>query len=419
MKLAIISDTHFGDDNCLLVTKQNSDVALGAKYKEFADAVGKDNDYLVLAGDVFDFSITSYENAYKCGKTFLQQIRNDGIAKEIIYLAGNHDADIWHMVQNQKSVINRLNNNKLPESYQHSVAGIIEDRTALPQDKRGLILNQIAEKADADGSKYGGMFLDNITNPPTTFNFAYPNLYIVTDRETVLVTHGHYFDLYWAILGETAMKLAKDELKVGEPDVEKMVQMNFPLSQLACTGIGQAGVLTHVIRQVQSEVVNGDLKKVGKYLDRLEAEIGSFAKFGGAKEMMVNLIIGQTKKRFLEAIGGVEQARYSEAFIYKKEVKDRFRRFYRASLLEIEGINARTGLNIPSPWRIIFGHTHQPISWENPHPPELDSESASMPKRLVLSNTGGWIAEKGTFCGAEIFIYETGRGFGSVPVRPV
>jgi UDP-2,3-diacylglucosamine pyrophosphatase LpxH len=418
MKLAIISDTHFGDDSCLLVVRQpNGDIVPGEKYQEFVNEAGKNNDYLILAGDVFDFSIADYATAYEYGRKFFQLIKDDGIANEIIYLAGNHDADIWHIIQHQRSVINKLANNKLPELFQHSVPGVIDDRTATTQTRKGLTLDKTTAKGILKNSKYGGMFLDNITSPPTVFNFAYPNLYIVTDRESVLVTHGQYLEPYWSVLGEVSVKLAHDDLKVGEVDVEEMVEMNFPFNQLGCTGIGQAGVLTKVARQVQTDVKNGDLKKVKKYLDRLEKEIDNLTNYGWLKEMVLDYVVGKIKADLLDAIGKVEDTRYCEEFIYKKDVRERFSKFYDASLLEIGDMNARTGINVPAPWRVIFGHTHQPIPWGAPNPPKLSSVSSAAPKRLTLSNSGGWIVEKGAFCGAEIFTYDTAAGFNSISIR--
>ena len=418
MKLAIMSDTHFGDDTCLLVTENpDGSIVPGPKYQQFSQAVGQDNDYLVLAGDIFDFSIADYARAYKYGKAFFELIKTAGIAKEMIYLAGNHDADIWHIMQHQRSIINRIKDGKSPEPFQHSVAAIIDDRAFTADEMKGLTLDKTKAQGRGSGAKYGGMYLDNITDPATIFNFAYPNLYIVTDKETVLVTHGQYLEPYWAIIGEMAVKLAYDDLKVGDVDVEEMVEMNFPLNQLACTGIGQAGVLTKVARQVQIDVKTGNLKRVKKYLDRLEKEIDDLTDYNWLKELVVDFIMGKVKKELLDVIGNTEQTRYSEEFIHKKDVNERFRRFYYSSLLEIGEINERTGWNIPAPWRVIFGHTHQPIAWNDPNPPKLDSVSSSAPKRLLLSNTGGWIVEGEAFCGAEVFVYDTKKGFGSISFK--
>jgi hypothetical protein len=418
MKLSIITDTHFGDDSCLLVKKQSpGDIVAGPRYPDFINAAGKENDYLVLGGDVFDFSIADYATAYECGKAFFQLIKDDSIAREIIYLAGNHDADIWHIVQHERSVINRINGGKLPETFQHSVAGVIDDRKSASRQQRGLSLDRTTGKGAKGKPRYGGMFLDNITDPPTTFNFAYPNLYIVTDEETALVTHGQYLESFWAILGEMAEKLAYEDLNIGDVDVEEMVEMNFPLNQLACTGIGQAGVLTKVARAVQVDVKNGDLKRVTRYLNRLEKEIDELTDYSWLKEKIADLLASKLKDELLEAIGGADQSRYSEEFMNKKDVKARFKRFYASSLLEIAGINGRTGQNIPAPWRIIFGHTHQPIPWNDPSRPKLGLVSSNIPKLLMVSNGGGWIEENNAFCGAEVFTYETGKGFRSVSIR--
>ncbi len=421
MKIAIISDTHFGDDQCTLVKKNGSSFTTGARYKDFLNAAGQDNDYLVLAGDVMDFSIAPYEIAYDYARFFFQQVKNDGIAKEMIYLAGNHDADIWHIIQHQRSVINKIERRVLPESFKHSVPGIIDDRSNTPKENKGFTLHDTTVRAvdKVTGKRqYGRMFLDKITDPETVFNFAYPNLYIVTDSETVLVTHGQYLELYWSILGEIAMKVAYDDLKVGEVDVEEMVEMNFPLNQLGCTGIGQAGVLTKVVRQVELDVKGKDISRVvRKYLNRLEHIIDDLTQYGWLKEIIVDYIIKKAKEEILDAIGNIEQTRYSEEFIHKPDVKDRFRKFYNDSLLEIGGVNSKTNLNIPAPWRIIFGHTHQPISWNDPNPPKLDSVSSASPRLLTLHNTGGWLEDKGVFCGADVFVYQSDKGFSSQPIR--
>lgn len=415
MKFAIISDTHFGDDNCTLVNAENDKVVEGPKYEEFKKAAGIGNKYLILAGDILDFSIASYEKAYRYAQFFFQKVKDDNIADEIIYLAGNHDADIWHIIQHQRNVIKRLEDEKLPKAYKHSVPGIIDDRKDSPD--RNLILYGVTPRQEPGKPRYGGMFLDKITKPDTFFNIAYPNLYIVTDSDSVLVTHGQYLERYWALLGEILPKIAYDDLKIGSVDIEEMIEMNFPLNQLACTGIGQADVLTKVVRQVEHNVKDGDFHRARKYLDRLEKEIDEITDYGWLKELIVDYIIKKIKEEFLTSVEKVRETRYSEEFIYEKDVRERFGRFYNASLLEIGDINSKPEHNIPAPWRVIFGHTHQPIPWGASKPPKFYAVSSAAPKPLTLHNTGGWLSEKSRFCGAEVFTYETDKGFSSVSVR--
>ncbi len=75
MKLAITSDLHLGDQLCSLVKWNGNDFIEGPKYKEFREAAGTKNDYLILLGDILDFSVTSYENAYRAGKVFFTWCR--------------------------------------------------------------------------------------------------------------------------------------------------------------------------------------------------------------------------------------------------------------------------------------------------------------------------------------------------------
>lgn len=420
MKIAIISDTHFGDDQCSLVRLESNQPVVKEGYSRFKELVGQGNDYLVLAGDILDFSIASYDKAYQCARRFFQEIQKDTIASEIIYVAGNHDADIWHIVQHQRSVINRLEKRKDPEAYEHSVAAIIDDRARSAAECKGLTLDKVTPQQQG-GRKYGGMFLDKITTPDTIFNFAYPNLYVVTDNETVLVTHGQYFESYWAILGELATTIARDDLRVGEVDVEEMVEMNFPLNQLACSGIGQAGCLTRLVRQVQRDVKNGDLERIKEYLDRLGKKIDEITDYGWIKELVTDLIIKGAKHELLASLEKMEETRDSEDFFFKQEVQDRLKGFYDSAVLEVASINTRPpfnkpGCGIPAPWKLICGHTHVPIPWNARNLPAVRCISSYAPKLVTVHNTGGWLKKSDGSIPAEIFKYETNAGFSSVTV---
>ena len=63
------------------------------------------------------------------------------------------------------------------------------------------------------------------------------------------------------------------------------------------------------------------------------------------------------------------------------------------------------------------GHTHQPIAWGSD---ELTDSVDGHDVRFC--NTGGWLLRKGAdgrldYLGAEIVVYETGRGLRSIPIR--
>lgn len=419
MKLAIISDTHFGDKTCQLVTKnEDGSYAKGPRFDKFANAVGNGNSFLVLAGDIFDFSISDYTTAYEYGKKFFELVQEAELAEEMIYLSGNHDFDVWHTMQHQRSIINRIIKREKPQKeFQHSVAGIIDDRPGMSDDQKGLTLDRTTRKSGK--KRYCGMFLDYLTDPPTYFNFAYPNLYIVTEQGTVMVTHGQYFEPYWSILGEIAVKIAGDdlELKPGEVDIERTVEMNFPFNQLACTGVGQAGLLTErVMEPLEKDIKEHKLDRVTKYLDKLEKVVDDMTEYGLVVEWLADYAASKGKQKLLKILGSIETTRGNERYL-TNDFKMRIESFYKSSLLEIKGINARTGQNIPMPDTMIFGHSHLPVPWNHRGVVrDVVKLNLNEGKQLTLNNTGGWLGEKEIFCGANIFLYETDKSFISVPV---
>jgi predicted phosphodiesterase len=396
---------------------------IGPAYKAFRDAVGR-VDYLILLGDIFDFSVTSYEAAYKQAKVFFKRLQEDHLAKQFIYVPGNHDYDIWHTVEHQVNVINQLKQGQLPREFKRSVPGVIDDRT---QSQEKFLLPDVTPKPDIhdDHAYYGQLFLDNITRsarwegPQLTFNFAYPNLYLITDSgECALLTHGHYFEAYWSIAAEWTNRIAGDALDLeleGELNLREMVGINLPLSQLACTGIGQAQPLTQILRGIQREIQTGKTSSLDKYLERLHTVIRQEEKLPLPLRLAESLLLRWVRKRLLGYLGSMEKTRYSKQFIKAPHVRNRFRNYFHTSLNEIQRLRRDYGLDIPVPDHVFFGHTHQPIPWGSE---ELIDKVNGHDVRLY--NTGGWLMREdggGDFTGAEVVVYETGKGIRSEPIR--
>lgn len=427
MRIAIISDIHLGDTMSVLAFRDKTgNIRVGGKYEEFKKKVRekfnkKTLDYLVLLGDILDFSIASYYDAYDIGKFFFQQLKNDKIAKEIIYVPGNHDFDLWHAVEYEVNVVSRFKQGKLPKPFRMSIPGIIDDRKDEPT--KGFTLHNVTARTVKNKPKYAGLFLDNITKPATPFNFVYPNLYLVTGEECVIITHGQYLEMYWSVLGKWALKIINGDLHLKNKDLlnlKEMVAVNFPLCQLACSGVGQAGPLTTVVQELEHDIKEHDTKKVEIYLDRfgdeLKKESGWFAK------LLEGFAFRLAKRKALKALANMESTRYREEFLEDPEVRRRFTDFYNSTLLEIEEIKNKYGTKIPAPTRMIFGHTHQPIPWGSTEAPSIELPQLPKGKAFTMYNTGGWLNkmdenDQPHFCGAEIFFYDTGEGFSSVNIE--
>ena len=192
--------------------------------------------------------------------------------------------------------------------------------------------------------------------------------------------------------------------------------MNLPLNQLACTGIGQAEPLTALVRRLQRGIEAGRLTEVAQFLDCLEA--GILADRTGASRIRratERYVVRRIKQWLLAWLASHPHARYSRLFLSEPSVRDRFRRYYRHTLTELSQLATHHGIRVPAPSHVIFGHTHQPIPWGTD---ELVDDIDGHAVRFC--NTGGWLlnpAADGEFVGAEVVVYESGRGFRSHSVR--
>jgi hypothetical protein len=250
------------------------------------------------------------------------------------------------------------------------------------------------------------------------------------------MTHGHYLDSYWSLLSKYAPVIFNSDLKIGSKmDIAELVGINFPLNQLACSGVGQAGVLSELISELQSQVKRGEIKKAKQYLDNLDAYLDEniFAnkkwyQFGS--EAVTDLISNKVKELIIDTISNQKQARYNEQFLGIPKVRQRFIDYYNACLVELEDLERFYNISIPEPKSIIFGHTHQPIPSTSPFalcaipyverseiPPGCSNSVAG----LLALNTGGWLwkenGKQKQFCGAEVFKYETNKGVNSISIR--
>ncbi len=415
MKLAITSDLHLGNLLCSLVEWNGNEYKEGSKYREFCEAAGTGNDYLILHGDILDFSVAGYENAYAAAKVFFTLLQKDDIADQIIYLPGNHDYDIWNIVENEVNIILQTREEKIPRKFRTAVPGILDDRTNT--DTPGLTLPGVGKRKEGTHT-YGGLFLDHITDEPSHFIFAHPNLYLASDEGTILITHGQYLDSYWSLLSKWAPIIFGTDLELETPmDIKELVGMNFPFNQLACSGVGQAGILSETLSRVQQEIKGGKMKNVRHYLTNLFTYLDDhvFVNRKGYQLLpgaATGFAFSKATKRIVGMITPETKVRYNEKYFRLPEVQKRFFTYYDACLAEVEQLGKFHDIQIPIPYKMIFGHTHLPITMEDPI--IMNSPSGTS---ISLSNTGGWLwkqtRDKKVFPGAVVLRYESGKGIYS------
>ncbi len=427
MRLVMLSDTHFGDPRCGLVERNNHGYFTTRLYSAFRDIAGAKNSYLILVGDILDFAVTNYQEAYQAAKAFFLQVQRDDIADEIIYIPGNHDFDIWHTVEYQVNVLHRLEQGSVPRSFRMSVAGVLDDRTSTT--RHDLVLSGVTRQ-QGPGPTYAGLFLDRLTVPEgreSRFNFVYPNLYILTNDGTVLLTHGHYFDFYWTIGSVYGPPvLGRGHLGIdGDINLKALVGMNFPLNLLASAGVGQAKPLTDVLYTIKTDVCAGQfgyLKQCLRRLQRtLDRELFPFSPFNPL-EWVSDLALSGARRFLLRLLGQIDHPRCNARYVPSLAVRRRLNAYFRASASELTELSLEGTIQAPVPARpshLVFGHTHRPIAWLAGEPLNVGHHWP-----LVLHNTGGWLTPQETHSqetgGAEVFLYESNNGFSSwhIPCPP-
>ncbi|MBN1961872.1 MAG: metallophosphoesterase [Deltaproteobacteria bacterium] len=458
MRIVCISDLHLGDPRCGIVKRDpaSGEFVLSDKYIKLRDAclagvqisdtATAANDYLVLLGDIFDFAIQHYETAYNAAKVFFAAIVKDKLAADIIYLAGNHDRDMWHLLQYEICIVKRIRKCLPPQPLRHSVAAIIDERPNSKTKDLWLIsahdelIDVVYEKSreNRDGIFLDRLFFSSPINDDfkPTFNqdrprffVANPNFYLVTKNgDCILFTHGDYFQITWAIEGELAIALTQDDLNnasivktptnvVCDPQyglfapLDSMMAMNFSINQFMCSGVGQAGPLTYIFQTVQQEIENAkstkDLKRVRKYYKRLPGVLIDILNFGLIAAIILKILFKFTKNWFLKKIAKIENPKTINNFLAQKDVQKRIGKFFLSSIQQLNHINSLPlycDNKIPIPNTLVFGHTHAPIPWSNPT--LLANHITGSELKCV--NSGGWLLH-GDKVNAEVFIYNNGQ----------
>jgi len=400
MKLAVISDLHLGDPTCTLVARNaRGSWATRAGYDVLRDAIrnrlgaGSRLDLLVLLGDVLDFSIASQSEAYAAASVFFRAVKDDDLTAEILYVPGNHDFSAWSLTMQHANVIKPIQEDREVKD-RWSVPAIIDSRVETPS----LHLSGVSKTADGG---YGGLFFDALAGLPVSV--AYPNLYVI-DRagQTTLVTHGQYFEAYWSLAWNIARHVFGPDLRLvageGRPSIDELVAINFPLNDLASSGLGQAGPLTPIVRRIQAHVKSNDFATIKTYLRRARDYADDLIAVEGfgkrIRELLSDLAIESTVNSIAKSLAGgatiSAAARYDERFLDSGEVRSNAVRFLDACALEIEAIEAHDALVVPKPSTVLFGHTHCPIPFAAPRPPHLAWPDGN--HTVTFLNTGGWLA---------------------------
>lgn len=392
MTIAVISDTHIGDNSSKLVDGKGVFNPASTAYMKFRDGIrnftsGKPLEFLVLCGDIMDFSINSISSSISEARPFFNQLSVDKIAHRVIYIPGNHDKQVWDGLQWDTSVTGNLFDYRDPKPFARTQPAVINC-------KGGIRLDGINPHVDG---KYGNIFLKGLfsrssDNPDIIL--AYPNLYIERNGETIITTHGHMFETAWVLLSDMFRGVAGLH---EYPDLKELEEWNVPLTSMICTGVGSGGKVSELLYRIEREVYEnktGTLSYVlDKVLPRLKDEMG----LPWYKKILIpDWLI---KRIILSATHDTENPREYENYLDDENKAKHFAIFLKATVEEL------IRLKLPASKTVIFGHTHFPYGCSKPY------ESKKFPA-FKFYNTGGWLAEST----AEVFLLDDER-FESFSVK--
>lgn len=414
INISVISDLHLGADSSVLIDNRNSTTT--ANMTNFKNAVIKDLpggkvDYLVLLGDVFDLSVTSFKNSWITAGIFLNSIED--ITDNIVYVPGNHDFTMWHYLEQDINVTNKIRSGSLPSGFRYTAPGIMN--SSIKKDKNNNKLGPCFIY-DVSPPYDGGYFKSLWKGENKQFFVAYPNLYIFSSADDVaLLTHGQYFDTFWSILGFLCLNCADKYLKNavnGELTISEFVQVNYPLSILDASAIGQSGIFADLAQQLTEDVAKGDLSKIKDIKKRILKVIDKKIEFKGNFSWIKEYLSDKTidlgeyiADKIIEDLSKKKGTRFNENYI--KEHTDDIKEYLVMSDRELseikKSLSSDSAPNNIS--RLIFGHTH--VSSRPGEQSKIRFASSAQPTSCL--NTGGWILNSSGSFNAAVANFKAGK----------
>jgi hypothetical protein len=319
-------------------------------------------------------------------------------------LPGNHDHHLWVMLQTQTCVVRPLEKAAGFAIGPAALVKLVEGEVqAFPHEQSG-VLDLAKGELTIPGVKppYDGhVFLSGLTGVKhIPINVVYPNLYLVSvaGNPSILVTHGHFFELAWRLLTEVlAQLLVREHVR---SDLVNLEMLNSPLTEFFNFSLAQVGPVSTLVNRVYNEARNGQkppeldlaLDSLAEYADKaiefhgdglwsdfvaMLKETGSDAAIKAVKSLAESLVrsaLRGAKRSSLAASG----ARHDECFLDRPGTLDFIDLYITMSRRKQPNLGVGT---------VIFGHTHEAF------PPRTRQLRES--GDVVFWNTGGLVGLNG------------------------
>jgi len=418
MKTMVISDLHFGAGNSWFVQDEKKTIDL------LIDRIVNNHiDVLIFAGDMLDFSLCSYRSTFLSARRFFSRLAaHPQRPKQIIYIPGNHDKNVWNLLRDQVMIIRPMTEYGAapPENMPDSFFVVLDLADGVPEvykHKQGEF-DHLSFRGGH--SMLAGLFETHgevKEENMISFSLAYPNLYLESKKGVYLVTHGHFFQVPWSLFSllwrQTILEERKADNTKPLPEylvVDEIEGVNSPLTLMVWASMGQVPQIREVMNRVYLE--SAEKQQAEQLIALLEEALENYYRHVRYDERRsLSDRVSQSLSRW-----GLKRAvKHFTKHGSKPRVPHLFdehvNRFLTQNFIEASAwlYQHRRDVDLgetPFP-EIICGHTH--------HAREAMSKPADWLPGVTFRNCGGWVNEDN--CHAMAFILDENGDITPEPIK--
>ncbi len=377
VRYVVFSDLHFGAENSLLTnlveeTSETNTLKPGLVLTKMVECLrdvisknkGGKKPTLILNGDVIELALTTTNNAAMAFERFIEAMMTaDGefmFDDEILFVAGNHDHNIWEMARNSY-FINYLGSSKSGQ--------LIEDETHTtamfnPEPVPVTFFNALFRR------------FDNLKNVNVTA--AYPaHALLSEDKERcVVICHGHYVESMYSLMTNLRSRIFPD--RPAPEYFEELEAENFAWIDFFFSTLGRSGSVGKDINLIYDKIQ--DPKQVELLMRNIALSMTNKAQAESHQKTetdILHLILSATLGKLASG------ERNEPEVILTPDATKGLKRFMESFVLN--HIKKELNDHVPAEVSFVFGHTHKPFE------ELMKFEGYKEPVKVY--NGGGWVVD--------------------------
>jgi UDP-2,3-diacylglucosamine pyrophosphatase LpxH len=379
IKYVVISDMHLGAENSLLTnlipggyqTDNTKPSPVLIKLVEgLRELISKNSpDHkpkLVLNGDLMEFALTSVNNASMAFQRFIELVMPEDESQclfdsEIIFLAGNHDHNIWET--------SRYN------YYVH----------LLKEAKPGEKINQLSHVTNLFEAPYIECHLltalvqmyPHLKAKNVLINTAYPAFAVQHEQKDkcLIISHGHYIESMYSLMTVLDEMIFPDRVK---PSLfQDLESENFAWIDFFWSTMGRSGLVGRDVQLLYDKMQ--DNSEVQRIISQIAKSLSMKQKNFVVRWIEFNLL----KEVMKLTLGKQASKERNQGSILSGDALEGLKKLMEVYMLN--QIKFELNKAVPSDMTFLFGHTHKPFGEY--------MDFLGYNGKVRVFNTGGWVVD--------------------------